>query len=128
MKVQKKYLTKREQEIMEILFRDGHKTANDLMTRLSGNPSNSSVRTQLRILEEKGVIGHEVEDGKFIYKPVDAPEAAAESALASVVKTFFRGSITQTVASLITQKESKLTSDELSELERLIAKAKEAGR
>ena len=113
---------------MEILFQDGPTTANELMAKLSGSPSNSSVRTQLRILEEKGVIGHEVEDGKFIFKPIDAREDAAGNALASVVKTFFRGSISQTVASLITQSESKLSSKELNELEQLIAKAKEEGR
>ncbi len=128
MRGQKSYLTKREQEIMEHLFQTGELTANELMTKLSGNPSNSSVRTQLRILEEKGVVTHEVIEGKFVYKPIDDRETAAESALASVVKTFFRGSISQTVASLLTQHESKLSSEELSELEQLIAKAKEEGR
>ena len=128
MKVPKKYLTKREQEIMEILFRDGHMTANELMENLSGNPSNSSVRTQLRILEGKGVITHEVTDGKFVFMPLAAREDAAGNALASVVKTFFSGSVSQTVASLITQGEAKLSSSEISEIERLIAQAKEEGR
>ena len=90
--------------------------------------SNSSVRTQLRILEEKGVIEHETLDGKFIYKPLDRREDAAENALASVVKTFFRGSISQTVASLITQGEAKLSPREISEIEKLIAHAKENGQ
>jgi len=128
MRASKSYLTKREQEIMELLFQQGESTANDLMANLSGNPSNSSVRTQLRILEGKGVITHIVVDGKFIYKPTDARADAAESALATVVKTFFQGSISQTVASLITQSEAKLSKDELDELEQLIAKAKEEGR
>ena len=113
---------------MEVLFQDGAMTANDLMSKLSGSPSNSSVRTQLRILEEKGVVGHDVEDGRFIYNPLDAREDAAGNALASVVKTFFSGSISQTVASLITQNEVKFSHKELSELESLIAKAKEEGR
>ena len=113
---------------MEILFQDGPTTANELMAKLSGSPSNSSVRTQLRILEEKGVIGHETLDGKFIYKPLDRREDAAENALASVVKTFFRGSISQTVASLITQGEAKLSPREISEIEKLIAHAKENGQ
>lgn len=128
MRGQKSYLTKREQEIMEHLFQAGELTANELMTKLSGDPSNSSVRTQLRILEEKGVVTHEVIEGKFVYKPLDDRAKAAESALASVVKTFFRGSISQTVASLITHNESKLSPEELAELESLIAKAKEEGR
>lgn len=113
---------------MEHLFQAGELTANELMAKLSGDPSNSSVRTQLRILEEKGVVTHEVIEGKFVYKPLDDRAKAAESALASVVKTFFRGSISQTVASLITHNESKLSPEELAELESLIAKAKEEGR
>src|SRR5437016_3804220 len=128
MRVPNLYLTKREQEIMEVLFRDGETTANELMAKLSGEPSNSSVRTQLRILEEKGVVIHEVVDGKFVYKPLNEREEAAETALASVVKTFFKGSISQTVAALISSDESKLSAKELSELETLIAKAKEEGR
>jgi predicted transcriptional regulator len=128
MRTPKNYLTKREQEIMEILFRDGKATANELMSKLSGNPSNSSVRTQLRILENKGLVIHEVASGQFLFTPIDAREDAGENALASVVKTFFSGSITQTVASLLTQGESKLTQYELSELENLIARAKEEGR
>lgn len=128
MRVPNTYLTKREQEVMEHLFQAGEMSANDLMPKLSGNPSNSSVRTHLRILEEKGVVTHSVVDGKFIYRPVNAPEDAAGSALASVVKTFFKGSISQTVASLISGGEAKLSQSELQELEELIARAKEEGR
>ncbi len=113
---------------MEILFRCGEQTANDLMEKLTGNPSNSSVRTQLRVLEQKGVVTHTVADGTFVFRPADDREDAAGNALDSVVKTFFQGSITQTVASLISQNETKLTDDELSELESLIAKAREEGR
>lgn len=128
MKPPKSYLTKREQEIMECLFREGSANANELMVMLSGNPSNSSVRTQLRILEEKNLIHHEEIEGKFIYTPVHAKEEAAESALSSVVKTFFRGSISQTVAALISSSDANLSEAELAELEKLIAKAKEEGR
>lgn len=113
---------------MEILFRCGEQTANELMDKLSGNPSNSSVRTQLRVLEQKGVVTHTVVDGTFVFKPTDERQDAAGSALESVVKTFFQGSITQTVASLINQNEAKLSDAELTELESLIAKAREEGR
>lgn len=128
MRLPETYLTKREQQIMEILYRDGAMTANDLMGRLSGKPSNSSVRTQLRILEEKGAVRHEAVEGKFVYSPVHDREEAAESALSTLVTTFFKGSITQAVAALLTQKEAKLDAGDLAELEALILKAKEDGR
>lgn len=126
MKLPETYLTKREQQIMEVLFRDGAMTANDLMAKLPGAPSNSSVRTQLRILEEKGVVRHEEQEGKFVYSPAHAREEAAEAALGTVVTTFFKGSISQTVAALISKGE--VNEEELSELEALIKKAKEEGR
>lgn len=128
MRVPETYLTKREQQIMEVLFREGAMTANELIPHLAGQPSNSAVRTQLRILEEKGVVKHDEVDGKFIYAPAHDRNDAAESALSTVVSTFFRGSISQTVAALLTQKEAKLNPDEVKELEALIAKAKEEGR
>lgn len=128
MRLPETYLTKREQQIMEILYRDGAMTANDLMGQLPGKPSNSSVRTQLRILEEKGAVRHEAVEGKFVYSPVHDREEAAESALSTLVTTFFKGSITQAVAALLTQKEAKLDAGDLAELEALILKAKEDGR
>lgn len=128
MRLPETYLTKREQQIMEILYRDGAMSANDLMGKLPGQPSNSSVRTQLRILEEKGAVKHEVVDGKFVYSPVHDREEAAESALSTLVTTFFKGSITQAVAALLSQNETKLDAHDLAELEALILKAKEDGR
>ncbi len=113
---------------MEILYQSGKATANELMLKLSGRPSNSSVRTQLRILEEKGVVRHDLDDGKFVYAPVHPREEAAGSALSRVVKTFFRGSVSQTVAALLTQSEAQLQPEEIAELEALIARAKEEGR
>lgn len=128
MRLPDSYLTKREQQIMEILYREGALTANEIIPLLPGGPSNSSVRTQLRILEEKGHVSHEVQEGKFLFSPVHKKEEAAESALSTVVSTFFKGSVTQTVAALLTGSESKLAPGELQELEALIQKAKEEGR
>lgn len=123
-----KYLSKREQEIMEVLYVHGEQTANQLMEKLSGAPSNSTVRTKLRVLEEKGVVRHIERDGVFVYSPLNAKEHAAGSALANVVKTFFQGSVSQTMATLISSQESKLSEEELSEIERLIADARREGR
>ena len=123
-----KYLSKREQEILDVLYANGPQTANQLMERLSGGPSNSTVRTKLRVLEEKGIVSHVEQDGVFIYSPCNDRESAAGSALANVVKTFFQGSVSQTMANLITNQESKLSNEELSEIEKLIAEAKREGR
>lgn len=128
MKLPDTYLTKREQQLMEVLFQLGSATANELLEKLPGEPSNSTVRTRLRVLEQKGVVRHEEQGGHFVFHPVHKTEEAAGTALTSVVKTFFKGSISQTVAALLTNKEAQVSKEELDELEQLIAKAKEEGR
>ncbi len=122
------YLSKREQQIMEVLYRLETASATDIMGQLEDPLSNSSVRTFLRILENKGLIGHEESDGKFLYHPIRSQESAAKSALDKVVDTFFKGSVTQTVAALITENDAKMSPQDIEELERLIAKAKSEGR
>lgn len=128
MKEHVSYLSKREQQIMEIVYRRGQVTANELTAELPGNPSNSTVRTLLRILEEKGQLSHSVENGRFVYHPTEPGQTAAKTELSKIVRLFFRGSVSQTVAALIQESEAKLSQDELSELESLIAKAKREGR
>lgn len=108
---------------MEIVYRQGQVTANELMTELPGNPSNSTVRTLLRILEEKEQLVHEGRDGKYVYRPVQAQDSEGRNALGRVIDTFFKGSVTQTVAALLDERE-RLSADEIDELEKLIAKAK----
>ncbi|MHB8636123.1 MAG: BlaI/MecI/CopY family transcriptional regulator [Fimbriimonadaceae bacterium] len=122
------YLSKREQQIMELIYERDHVTANDLVDQLPGSPSNSTVRTLLRILESKGHVTHHEGDGKFIYLPVTPRRFAARSALSGVVKTFFEGSVADAVAALISQDAAKLSDDELEHLHRLIQRAKEEGR
>lgn len=119
------YLSKREQQVMEVLFQADKLTANEVLEQLPDSLSNSSVRTHLRILEEKGVIRHEEVDGKFVYFPVQRKRDVAESALKRVVSTFFRGSVTQAVATLLTNSEARLSSAEIAELEALVQQAKE---
>ncbi len=121
------YLSKREQEIMELVYERGHLTSNEAMEHLSGEPSNSTVRTLLRILEEKGQLMHEEREGKFFYLPVVPRTSAAKQALEGVMKTFFRGSVGDVVAALLDDEHAHLSVDEIDRLQKLIDQAREEG-
>jgi BlaI family transcriptional regulator, penicillinase repressor len=120
-------LTRRERHIMDILFRLGRATAEEVMRELSGDPSYSTVRTQLRVLEEKGHVRHEELGRKFIYMPVVARAAARKSALRHVVDTFFDGSVEKVVAALLGSDGGRLSPDELRRIADLVSKAKKEG-
>jgi predicted transcriptional regulator len=122
------YLSKREQQIMELVYQRERLTAVEATELLSGKPSNSTVRTLLRILEEKGQLKHVEEDGKFVYLPVHPRQAAAKRALKGVVQTFFKGSVGDVVATLLSEEGAKLSDDELTRLQAMIDKAREEGR
>src|SRR5436190_15967687 len=94
-------LTRRERQIMDILFRRGRATASDVMADLPGEPSSSTVRTQLRVLEEKGHVRHEEEGLRFVYIPAVARHTARKSALRHLLDTFFDGSTEKAVAALL---------------------------
>lgn len=122
------YLSKREQQIMEIVHERGEATATDVEEALGHRLSNATVRSHLRTLEAKGHICH-IEDGaRFVYRPVRESEAEGRSALGAVVKTFFGGSLTHVVSALLDERKDRLSPEELSELERIVREAKEAGR
>src|SRR5918999_5350757 len=94
-------LTRRERQIMDILYRRGRATAAEVMEDLPGDPSYSTVRTQLRVLETKGHVRHEEEGLRYIYTPAVARTAARKSALRHLVDTFFEGSTEKAVAALL---------------------------
>lgn len=119
-------LTRREREIMDILYRRGRATAAEVLEDMAEPPTYSAVRALLRILEDEGHIKH-VQDGpRYIYLPAVARNDARKSALSHVVTTFFDGSVEQAVATLV--EKSKLSKDELERLAQLIDKAKKEGR
>ncbi len=122
------YLSKREQQIMELLYRKEPATANDLMALLPGEPSNSTVRTLLRILEEKGQVTKTEEDGKYIYSPAKAKKAAAKTALNRVLDTFYQGSVRDVVATLLDEEKNRLSDEDLDQLQKMIDKAREEGK
>ena len=120
-------LTRRERQIMDILFRRGRATAAEVMDELPGEPSYSTVRTQLRVLEEKGHVRHEEDGVRFIYMPSVARHAARKSALRHLVETFFDGSSEKAVAALLGGEGSKLSDEQLDRIADLIAKARREG-
>ena len=120
-------LTRRERQIMDILFRRGRATAAEVMSELPGDPSYSTVRTQLRVLEEKGHVRHEEEGLRYVYMPAVRVHAARKSALKHLVDTFFDGSAEKAVAALLGGEASKVSADELDRIADLIARARKGG-
>ncbi len=120
-------LTRRERQIMDILFRRGRATAADVMEELPDQPSYSTVRTQLRVLEEKGHVRHEEEGLRYVYVPAVARHAARKSALRHLVDTFFDGSAENVVAALLGGEASRVTDEELQRIADLVAKARKEG-
>jgi BlaI family penicillinase repressor len=117
-------LTRRERQIMDILFRRGRATAAEVLAELPGDPSYSTVRTQLRVLEEKGHARHEEDGVRYVYMPAVARVTARKSALRHVIDTFFDGSTEKVVAALLGGEATRLSSEEIDRLAALIARAK----
>ena len=117
-------LPRRERQIMEVLFRRGRTTAAEVMEELPGQTSYSTVRTQLRILENKGYVRHEDDGVRFIYMPVARRDTARKSALRHLVETFFDGSAEKTVAALLGGEATRVSDEELERIAALITKAR----
>lgn len=120
-------LSRRERHIMDILFRRGRATAEEVMRELSGSPSYSTVRTQLRVLEDKGHLRHEEQGRRFVYMPVVPRSSVRRVALRHVVDTFFEGSIEKVVAALLGGEAARLTEEQLQRIVELVGKARKEG-
>lgn len=120
-------LTRRERQIMDILYKHGKATANEVLDELPGNSHYSTVRTQLRVLEEKGHVTHEEAGVKYVYMPAVPRRAARKSALRHLVDTFFDGSAEQVVAAVLGGEGARLSDEELDRIAELIDKAKKEG-
>ena len=117
-------LSRREREIMDILFARGRATGQEIGERLSGSPNYSTVRTILRILERKGHVRHSAEGLRYVYEPCVAREAARQSAIQRLVATFFGGSMKAAAAAFLDPDNAKLSPDDLKELEALVRRAR----
>lgn len=117
-------LTRRERHIMDILFRLGRATADEVMLELSGKRSYSTVRTQLRVLEHKGYVRHEERGRQFVYTPTVPLRSARKSALRHVMDTFFDGSVEKVVAALLGGEAARVSDTDLDRIVELVSKAR----
>ena len=116
-------LSRRERQIMDIIYRLGRATANEVIAELAEDTHSSTVRTQLRVLEEKGHLQHAEEGARFVYTPVAPRHTVRQSALRHTIETFFEGS-TEKMLSTLLGSGQKMSDDELDRLSDLIDKAK----
>jgi BlaI family transcriptional regulator, penicillinase repressor len=121
------HLSRRERQIMDILYRRARATAAEVMKDLPGNPHSSTVRTQLRVLERKGFVRHEAEGLRYVYTPTIRRQSARKSALSHLVKTFFDGSVENVVAALLGGEGARVTDEELARIASMVAKARKEG-
>ena len=119
-------LTRRERQIMDIVYKEHKATAADIHSQLPDRPSYSSVRALLRILEEKGFLKHSSEGRRYVYHPAIAPERAKQSALKHMLNTFFDGSVGGMVTTLVDMSAAKLSDEEYDQLQDAISKARKA--
>jgi predicted transcriptional regulator len=120
-------LTRRERQIMDILYRRGHATAGEVLQDLTGDPSYSTVRAQLRVLEEKGHVQHEEHGLRYVYVPTVPRHEVRQSALKHLVETFFEGSTHKVVAALLGSDGARVSREELDRIAEMVEKARKKG-
>ena len=121
-------LSRREREMMDILYRRGQATAAEIHAAMQDAPSYSAVRALLRVLEEKGHVRHREKNLRYVYLPVVPREKASRSAVTHLLDTFFDGSAEQAVAALLDVSAQKLSDEDFERLSALIEKARKEGR
>jgi predicted transcriptional regulator len=120
-------LSRRERQIVDILYARGKATAAEVQTALPEPPSYSAVRAMLRILEDKGHVKHEQDGPRYVYVPTVGRDNAKRSALHHVLKTFFDGSTEQAISALLDESAAKLSDAELDRLAHMIDQARTTG-
>jgi predicted transcriptional regulator len=121
-------LTKRERQIMDALYRLGRATANEILDGIPGAPSYSTIRAQLRVLEEKGHVRHEDQGLRYLYVPTVPRHAARKTALKHLVDTFFDGSSANLVTALLGRDATKLSEEELERIAEIVKAARSDSR
>lgn len=123
-----KNLSRRERQIMDIIYELNEATAAQVLERLPNPPSYSAVRALLRVLEEKGHLSHKQDGPRYVFIPTLPRNEARENALKHLVNTFFDGSTEKVVAALLDISDEKLSEDDYQRLSQLIEKARKEGR
>jgi predicted transcriptional regulator len=121
-------LSRRERQIMDIIYSMGQATASDVLEQIPDDPTRTTIRTLLRILEEKGHLTHLKRGREFVYSPKQARERVGQSAFHKVLRTFFDGSLEKAVAAHLSDPSAELTTSELERLNALIQAAKKKGK
>ncbi len=121
-------LSRRERQIIDIIYRRGRASAAEVTEEMSDAPSYSSVRTLLTILERKGHLKHVEEKGRYIYFPTRRRHDAGKAALQRALQTFYEDSVEKAVAALLDASAPRLSSEEMERLARLIERARKEGR
>ena len=121
-------LSRRERQVMDILYRRGEATVAEVMVDLPDPPTYSAVRSILRILMEKDLITHHEDGPRYVYLPAVNTDSARDDALKHVIRTFFDGSAEQAVAAVLRVSDAKLTDTEIEQLRERIKKARVSGR
>ena len=120
--------SRREREIMDIVHRLGRASVSDVMNALSGDPSYSTVRAQLRVLEEKGHLRHEEEQLRYVYLAAESPQKVRRSAVKHLLETFFEGSPEKVVEALVGRDGDGLSDEALERIAQLIERARREGK
>jgi predicted transcriptional regulator len=121
-------LSRRERQVMDILYRRGEATVAEVMADLPDPPTYSAVRSVLRILMEKGLINHREDGPRYVYLPAVNTDRAADDAMKHVIRTFFDGSAQQAVAAVLRMSDAEMTDEEIAALSEKISKARVSGR
>jgi len=123
-----KGLSKRERQIMDILYQRGKSSASEVREAMEDAPGYSAVRAMLRVLEEKGHVKHQAEDLRYVYVPTVTRDKAKRSAVKHLLDTFFNNAPEQVVAALLDVSSTRLTRQELEQMAQMIEKAKKEGK
>lgn len=122
------HLSRRERQIMDVIYQLGQASVNEVMGRLPDPPSYSAVRALMRVLVDKSLLRHHQEGPRYVYTPTVSPDQARKSALDRMLTTFFEGSTELAVAALLDLSSANLSKEELDRMSQLIAAAREEGR
>lgn len=121
-------LSRREREVLDVLYRRGEATVAEVMEDMASPPTYSAVRSTLRILEEKGHIVHKEDGPRYVYAPALARDKARKAALDHLVNTFFEGSAEEALVALLRRSDLDMTEPQIQRLARAIRRAGEEGR
>lgn len=121
-------LSRRERQIMDIIYKLGQATAAEVLENMPDPPSYSAVRAMLRLLEEKGYLKHDTDGPRYVFVPTLNRDKARKSAMQQMLHTFFDGSTEEAVATLLNMSRARLSTDELDRLSHMIEEARKKGR